>query len=319
MTLFKTQDELTEVLPNTKMLMLEKLEPYFEEVADSVLAVHIGQTLYDRIQKKYTDDGEFSDPEKALLRRLRMITAKLALAAYLPIGEVHIGDDGITTVGKGEQRTAAYDQQITRLTESLTAQAYDSLERLLTWLQSPANLVEFPEYASSEAYIRQQRGLIRRAIDFSDIYPIAGSRLTFQAIHPELLNVEEDKLLPLIGSAQYNIIKGTGTLSDEYASLKRAAQKAVVFQAVANVIQLQQNIQLDAGGLRVYQTSQNGSQNVKYYRAPTEAERKSAAGAAQARADFFWDSVGTTSAEINNPGAGDYIREFLSNGKMAMF
>ncbi len=319
MTLFKTQDELFEVLPNTKNLKLEKLEPYFEEVADSALATNIGLDLYERIASKYTNNGQFTDVEKTLLRRLRVIISKLALAAYLPIGEVLIGDDGITTVGKGEQRTAAYDQQITRLTESLTSQAYDSLERLVTWLQTPSNLTEFPEYAASEAYIRQQRGLIRRAVDFDDIYPIAGSRLTFQAIHPELLNVEEDKLVPLIGTAQYNAIKATGNLSDDYASLKRAAQKAVVFQAVANVIQLQQSIQLDAGGLRVYQTSQNGSQNVKYYRAPTEAERKTAAAAAQARADFFWDSVGTISAEIANPGAGEYIREFLTTGKMAMF
>lgn len=319
MTLFKTSEELGEVLPNTKYIMLEKLQPYFEQAADAILIPHIGEQLYERILDKYNSSPpELSDAETSLLRRLRMIISKFGLAAYLPIGEVIIGDDGITTVSKGESRTAAYDQQITRLTESLLSQAYDALERLLSWLQLSAQLAEFGEYANSAEYIRQQRGLVRRAVDFDDIYKIAGSRLTFQAIHPELLNVEEDKLLPLIGQTHYNIIKANSGLSDEYASLRRAAQKAVVFQAVANVIQLQQNIQLDAGGLRVYAASQNGSQNVKYYRAPTDQERKTAVAAAQGRADFYWDSVAMIAAEISNPGAAGFQREFLTTGKVAM-
>jgi hypothetical protein len=320
MTLFKTTDELTEVLPNTKNLDLNKLQPYFEEAADAILVPHIGQELYDRILNKFQiDQPVLSDPEKLLLRRLRVIIAKLGLAGFLPLGEVLIGDDGITTVGKGTDRTAAYDQQITRLTESLTTQAYDSLERLLTWLQVQAQLTQFPEYAGSAAYTRQQRGLVRTAVDFDDIYPIAASRLTFQALHPEMLNVEEDLLIPLTGLPRYNILKANTDMTDTYASLRRAAQKAVVFQAVANVIKLQQNIQLDAAGLRVYSTSQNGSQNVKYYRSPTDSERKIAVAAAQARADYYWDSVGTLVGEIINPEAISFQREIISNGKMTMF
>ncbi len=319
MTLFKTIEELTEVVSVSNIFVIEKVQPYFEETADAIAVPFIGQQLYDRILTKYNDDVLLSDPEKALLRRLRVIIAKFGLVAYLPLGEVIVGNDGITTVSKGENRTAAYDQQITRLSESLTNQAYDALERLLSWLEEPGQLTAFPEYATSLAYTRQQRGLIRRAVEFSDIYPISGSRLTFQAVHPELLNIEEDRLIPLIGQAHYAIVKANTSLSDEYASLRRAAQKALVFQAVANVIQLQQNIQLDAGGLRVYQTSQNGSQNVKYYRAPSDQERARAIAAAQGKADFYWDSVAEIVGEISNPEPVSFSREIIYNGKMAMF
>lgn len=317
-TLFKTLEELRELVPVSSMLSLENVQPYFADAAEAILIPHIGQALYDRILTKY-DSDQSAGLEVDLLRRIRIIIARFGIVAFLPIGETKIADDGITTVGKSADRTAAYDNQINRLNDSLISQGYDALERLLTWLQASSQLSEFPEYAGSEEYMRQQRGLIRRAIDFNDIYPIGGSRLTFQAIHPELLNVEEDKLIPLIGQTHYDTIKANSSLSDQYATLRRSSQKAVIFQAVANVIRLQQNIQLDAAGLRVYQLSQNGSQNVKFYRSPTDTERKIAAAAAQARADFYWDSAAEIVGEIINPDAGSFTREFMTTGKIAMF
>ena len=319
-TLFKTIDELIEFVPVSRLFTIENLNPYFQDAADAILIPHVSQALYDRILSKYAaENPQPSALETELFNKMRLIVARFAIVAYLPFGQVTIGDDGITTTGKSESRTAAYDQQITRLSESLLVQGYDALERLLVWLESPLRLDEFTEYKNSDEYQNQQRGLIRRATDFSNIYPISGSRLTFISIHPELMNVEEDKLKPLISRAKYELIKANAALDDDHADLRRAAQKAVVFQAVANVIALQQNIQLDSTGLRVYGTSQNGSQSVKYYRAPTDSERSAALAAAQARADVYWDSVSDILSEINNPDPIYFEREILSSGKIVMF
>ena len=131
--------------------------------------------------------------------------------------------------------------------------------------------------------------------------------------------MEEDKLIPLISRARYQQIKSGTNLDDALASLKRAAQKAVVFQSVANIIQLQQNIQLDGSGLRVYGTSANGSQNVKFYRAPTEGERSTALAAAKARADIYWDTVSETLLDIVNPDHDNFTREIITTGALTMF
>lgn len=319
MTLFKTIDELLEFVPISRQFSIENLNPFFQDAADAILIPNISQALYDRIITKYNvDNPQPTEVESQLFSKMRLIVARFAIVAYLPFGQVIIGDDGITTTGKSESRTAAYDQQIERLAESLTIQAYDALERLLVWLETPARLDVFTEYKNSAEYQNQQRGLIRRATDFSNIYPISGSRLTFIAIHPELMNVEEDKLIPLISKSQYDIIKANASLDDDHADLRRAAQKAVVFQAVANVIQLQQNIQLDAGGLRVYGTSMGGTQNVKFYRAPTDGERSRALAAAQARADVYWDKASEILSDINNPDPVIFEREIMSTGKIVM-
>lgn len=320
MTLFKTIDELRESITISGGFSLDKLAPYFQDVVDAVIVPNISQALYDQILTRYNDESSSASNEQIeLLRRTRVVIARFALVAYLPFGEVIISDDGITTVGKGSDRTAAYDQQINRLTETLLIQGHDALERLLTWLDSAEKLNLFPAYANSDEYKRQQRGLIRRAVDFSDIYPIGCSRLTFKAIYPEMLNIEEDKLIPLITRIRYDQIKTGTNLDDALASLKRAAQKAVVFQSVANVIQLQQNIQLDGSGLRVYGTSANGSQNVKFYRAPSDSERSTALAAAQARADFYWDTVSETLLDIVNPEHDNFTREIISTGPLTMF
>jgi len=320
MTLFKTIDELRESISISGGFTLDNLSPYFQDVVDAIIVPHISQTLYDQILARYNEEGlSLTNDQTELLRRTRSVIARFALVSYLPFGEVIISDDGITTVGKSADRTAAYDQQITRLTETLLTQGHDALERLLTWLDSSERLASFPDFANSDEYKRQQRGLIRRAVDFSDIYPIGSSRLTFKAIYPEMLNVEEDKLIPLISRNRYQQIKSGTNLDDALASLKRAAQKAVVFQSVANVIQLQQNIQLDGSGLRVYGTSANGSQNVKFYRAPTESERSTALAAAQARADFYWDTVSETLLDIINPEHDNFTREMITTGPLTMF
>lgn len=320
MTLFKTTEELCESITISGGLLIEYVQPYFQDVAESVIVPHISQALYDRILNKYsTDNPDFTADEAELLRRLRIVMARFGLVGYLPFGEVIIGNDGITTVGKGENRTAAYDQQITRLTESLLIQGHDALERLLTWLDNAERLTVFTEYATSDEYKRQQRGLIRRAVDFSDIYPIGSSRLTFKSIYPEMLNVEEDRLIPLISQLRYDQIKSGTNLDDSLASLKRASQKAIAFQSVANVIQLQQNIQLDGSGLRVYGTSANGSQNVKFYRAPSDSERSTALAAAQARADYYWDVVSETLLDITNPEHDNFTREIITTGPLTMF
>ncbi|GAB2780361.1 hypothetical protein GCM10027275_24880 [Rhabdobacter roseus] len=318
--LFCSTEELREFVPVGVNVTFENLKPSLLEAAESILIPYLSEELYDRILTKYqAANTEMSEPEQVLFQRMRLVVARFGLAMYVPEGEVKVTDSGISTIGKSENLTAAYDHQVLRLVESLIQKGFDALERLLTWLEAAPQLTAFPEFANSEQYTRSLRGLVRKAGQLSDIYPIGGSRMTFNSLLPELLNVEDDRLKPLIGRDKYATIKAAANLADEYDDLRRVACKAVVFQAVANVIRLQQAIQLDAGGLRVYGTTISGTNNTKFYKVPSEKDRLAAAAEAQARADFYWDEVSTLLAEINNPGGGRFEPDFLSIGGLTMF
>lgn len=284
-------DQLKEHVPVSIHLTFGNISPYIKDAEESILIPHLGEELYTNVTGQVTSGNVLEEIDQELLKKMQLVISRFALSYYIPHAEVTIGDDGITTVGKSENRTAAYDRQVTRLQESTIRQAWDALDRLMGFLEKNAD--SFPSYKDSEAYIRFQRGLIRDTKTFNDIYYIANSRLTFQAIHPELMNVEEDRLIPLITKEKYDVIHAGGTLDDNYSRLLSYARKGVIFQAVANVIQLQQNVNLDANTLRIYENSDE-----KYYKKPSERDRNEAAAKAQARADWYWDNISGIISEM---------------------
>lgn len=309
-----TLNQLKQHIPVGNSLSFETLLPYIREAEEAILAPNIGEELLTQIDN-YLQADTLTDIQKELLKRTQLVAARFALSYFIPNGEVIIGDDGITTVGKGEARTAAYDRQIVRLQESTSKQAWDSLDRLLSFLEK--NATEFPAFLESEAYTRYQRGLVRNTQTFNDIYYIANSRLTFQAIHPELMNVEEDRLIPLITREHYDIIHAGGALDENYSRLLSLSRKAIIFQAVANVIQLQQNVSLDAATLRVYGSNSAGD-NVQYYQKPTERDRNDAAAKAQARADMYFDALAEIISDIEENGDDDFTGGIMGD-QIVMF
>lgn len=294
MPLFCNIEQVREFVKFNFIFDFPTIESYLNDAEEIDLADYVGSDLITRL----VNDSNPSQIEAQGIVFCRRFVARLATLRWLPMGEVQFGNDGITTVGKGEIRTAAYDPQIARITASLSETAYKSLEQLLRWLETPSVLAELTEYANSPQRAENRRYLLKNATEFSAYYQIFGEQLTFLALRPTMGAIETHRLAPALGDLYATLKTGTG-LSDLQKKLLEACKWFLAYQTVADVLELELNVELKAGGLRVNYTAQ--FENTKYYTPPSDAQRISAQQAAARRAEKMWSAVNALLNEINPP------------------
>lgn len=290
---FERIEEVREYIKFNLNFDFKTLEPYLVD-AELQLEDYVGAELIARL-KAAINPNEIEEQALIFCRRF---LARVATVAWLPFGEVQFGNDGITTVGKGEVRTSAYDAQIARITFSLEQSAYKALEQLLRWLDTPTILTALSEYQNSEQRKENTSYLLRNATEFSKYYQIFGEQLTFVALRSTMASVETQRLAPVLGELYATLKAGTG-LSDLQKKLLEACKWFLAYQTVADVLELQQNVQLSAGGLRVNYTAQ--FENTKYFTPPSDSQRVSAQQAAARQAALLWGTVDAVLKEINPP------------------
>lgn len=294
MPLFQIIEDVREYVKFNLIFDFPTIEPYLTDAEEIDLADFVGAALITRLTNVQTPNAI----EKQAIVFCRRFVARLGTLRWLPMGEVQFGNDGITTVGKGEMRTAAYDAQIARITASLADSAFSALEQLLRWLEEPTVRTELTQYTTSAQRIENQKYLIKNATEFSKYYQIFGKQLTFFAIRPTMAAVETQRLIPALGDLYTTLKTGTG-LSDLQKKLLDACKWFLAYQTVADVLELEMNVELDAGGLRVNYTAQ--FENTKYYTPPSDKQRITAQQAAARRAEKMWSSVNAILDEINPP------------------
>ncbi|AYQ31442.1 DUF6712 family protein [Runella sp. SP2] len=292
--LLKSTEEIREYIKYNLNFDFNQIEPYLVDVEYELGRKWIGEEMLERLNEVVNNPNEIQAQTLVFARRY---VARMAAVAWLPFGEVQFGNDGITTVGKGEYRTAAYDAQIARLTQSLESSAYKALEQLLSWLEKPATLMAFTEYSSSEQRVENRRYLIKNAVEFSKYYQIFGEELTFQALRPTMAAIETLKIASMLGDELYQELKMGTELSELQKKLLEATKWFLAYSTIASVLELEMNVELNAGGLRVNFSTQ--FQNTKYYTPPSDAQRSSAQQAATRRAESMLAEMSSILQEMN--------------------
>ncbi|WP_028665943.1 DUF6712 family protein [Runella zeae] len=316
MALFKNIDDVYKHVGFNLSFEFTDIAPYLEDVEAGELIQFVGIGLYDRINNKLASDNpSLSEIEQKCLDLMRRYVSRLATVKWLPMGQVQFGRDGITTVGKSESRTAAYDQQIERIAFSLLELAASSLERLLSWLETTNSLTALTEYTNAPQRIANNKLYIKSAVEFSAYYSILDNALTFHALKPTISRIETQMVMPLLGD-MYETLKGQ--ISEPLQiKLRETVKYYIAFQTVAEVIELEQSIQLNANGLRVYYGSQYI--NAKYFMPPSEAQRLVSMQAAQRRAAMYWTQITTLLNEINGVVEAAPVVWIVSTDKIVGF
>lgn len=308
--LFANTEGIREYIKYNLNFDFEQIQPYLVDVEYELGRKYIGEEMLTRLTEAVTNPNDIETQTLVFARRY---VARMAAIAWLPFGEVQFGNDGITTVGKSEFRTAAYDAQIARLTQSLESSAYKALEQLLSWLEKPATLAAFAEYANSEQRTENRRYLIKNAIEFSKYYQIFGEELTFQAVRPTMASIETLKVASMLGEELYGKLKAGSELTDIEKKLLEATKWYLAYSTIASVLELEMNVELSAGGLRVNYTTQ--FQNTKYYTPPSDAQRSSAQQAAARRAQSIWAEISSLLQEINPTTDNEVVGSPIVEGK----
>ncbi|WP_028521966.1 DUF6712 family protein [Runella limosa] len=284
MSIFSNNNDFRGCIPANVSFSIENIEPFLVEVETTTLSQHISRELYSQVLESVSQGGE-------LLTLCRRVVAPLALVKYLPFGEVQISDVGITTVGKSADRTAAYAYQVANIEQAALTMGFNALEVLIDFLES--NSEDYPTYAESPEHTENTRLIVPNAKQFSSIYQIFNSQLTYYALRPILSNFQEDTLRKTVGDELFSEIISSN--DPDKKDLLWAAKKWLVYRTLIEAFQLQLAVEINAGGLRVNYGSMF-SNTYKYYTPPTDQQVAKALGVLKEKERLFW---GVLSGLIN--------------------
>ena len=284
MSIFSSNEDFRGCIPANISFSIENIEPFLVEVETTTLSQHISRELYEEVLTNVAQGGE-------LLTLCRRVVAPLALVKYLPFGEVQISDVGITTVGKSADRTAAYAYQVANIEQAALTMGFNALEVLISFLEE--NVDDYTVYANSPEHTENTRLIVPNAKEFSRIYQIFNSRLTYYALQPIISNFQEDTLQKTIGTELFTEML-TSQDQDKRVLLE-TAKKWLVYRTLIEAFQLQLAVELNAGGLRVNYGSMF-SNTYKYYTPPTDQQVAKAINVLKEKERLFW---GVMSGLIN--------------------
>lgn len=220
-----------------KSVTFENLRSYLEFAARDLQKI-IGPEIYQQAEEHYLSDHfhwvpptpeEGEDPEAhpeyaildELVHKIQYPLAVHAYRMYAPSSDLTHSDKG-RQIFVSEQEKPAFEWQIEKDNENLCALANKATDILLEWLDehkddpAPAEEgagqePEDPEVPSlllvwkdSDAYLASKDLFINTTEQMEDVFPIAGSRVTFLALVPFLRRCQHNEILPVIGKTRYD-------------------------------------------------------------------------------------------------------------------
>jgi hypothetical protein len=279
----------------------EKVLIHVPEVESRILTKWIGRPTLALLNNRYQADPfgvSWTDDIGQALALARICVAKLAMAKCTVFIQAQYDVEGLSTMNKNDQRTAAFEPQTNRIIRELLHAGNDALEDLLVFLES--KLAVFTAYAASDEYLNQRKGIVKTAIDFNSFAYINASRITFNTLLPTMHNIEIDRLEPQIPAVLYAMFQDvTAIFTDPIEkTLLRMCKKAVVHQTIYEALDLALNFMISENGLRVHYTANF----VDFpFSPPNEAQIDRAKKYAKLQADNAWAQIPILLNELYPP------------------
>lgn len=184
----------------------EAVKPYLENEGSDFVKEVLGSTLYKALVKAYDDAGTLDNLEekyKVLLPLVQRPLVNFAYLKYLPFGDVHVSDGGIT-VKRSETSAPASTRRVQNLMDALAETAWNAREKLVKFLY--ANADEYGWYGSrpQKAYIV---GLINFSSQVNDLANVKISAETFSRMKSSVRFIELNAIRPMILGKLFDKIK----------------------------------------------------------------------------------------------------------------
>lgn len=255
--LITSKEELADYVSFSGDLDYATLKPAIRAAQD-LLATYVGGPLLAQLS-----GDELSADQEALKPLVQAPIAHLALLKFVNSANVRITDLGVMRT-KTADSLDAFEWQLERVVMELKSGAFSGIESLLGYLA--ANLVKFPAYTASVAYLQETAQLISSAGVFGQYYDIAGSRLVFQTLLPSM-RTDEIAVRRALGAAYAGLL--TSPLSPLQAQQLDAARRALVYLTIARALR-ERLVSITDMGVQVMGISQFGT--IKFSNSPTDKQ-----------------------------------------------
>jgi len=209
-TLFSTASDIKPFINIVGTFNFESVSPYIETAQERYLNRYLGDTLLDKLLYRYNNpgeadgDAETNEALDALLPYAQKVLAKFAFYLAVPMLDVQLTSAGFAVTSNSNVSPAS-DKRVAAFRAAMEADGWDLTESMLKFLEK--NQTDYPSWVASTAYTTTYATFINTATDFDKIIRINESRLEFQKMIPDMVNVELLRIEPVISKELADAIR----------------------------------------------------------------------------------------------------------------
>jgi len=208
MTIITTINEVKQYVEVARSLKFETIKPSITTVERRFIKKHLSDALYTRLCDAYSvADNKVEDMPEVLIPLATLsqsAVSNIATSLLLSRLSISVSESGVGRLETESLKTAFQYQEV-NAKESYKSAGYDALEDILAYLEE--NKTEFSEWASSPSYIDFSKYFIQSSVQFSELYNIQQSRLTFMAVRYIMKRIEDFMVQDITGKNLFKILK----------------------------------------------------------------------------------------------------------------
>jgi hypothetical protein len=231
MLIRSTQDIKSIIGGIQKNTSWETLKPYVEQTETLCIIPIFGQPLFDVLDIE--DFTSLAQQLKNLLKKAQKAIAYSATLRALPEIYVTISDTGVQQQNP-EHSTPAAQWAFNQMKDSMLNSADECLNNLIQFLDTYSP--DFPQWASTDFYIKRKKLLIQNATELSDYVYFPNSHYAFWRMFPFFSISEKKYLHTTMGENFLQELKDNPSPSAKEAKVIQKAKEALALFAFYEAI-----------------------------------------------------------------------------------
>jgi len=201
--------EIQSLLPIGAGNSFARLKPHLANAETAYIKPLIGTEMYDEMCEFY-ENYPYVSPTTvqedcgALLLKLQHAIVHLAYYVGFDFLNISASDMGFQRIESQTSKTL-FKYQEDNLRAYFKTSGFNMLDEALVFMED--NITSFAEWAASSTYTVHKQSFLQTAPQFSAIYFINNSRLTFLRLQQHIKFVEDTVIKPVLGATTYDEIK----------------------------------------------------------------------------------------------------------------
>ncbi len=240
-SLFSNTEDIKSIINVVGTFNFDAVSPYLEPAQERYLTKYLSDDLLDALLARYNNPSE-AEPESEeevvvetnaaldlLMPYAQKVLAKFAFYLAVPKLDVQITSAGFVVTSNSSVSPAS-DKRVAAFRAAMEIDGWDMVESMLKFLEKNKN--NYPTWVASSAYTTTYETFINCADDFDKIIRINRSRLEFQNLIPDMINVELLRIEPAISSEFATVIRNeikSGEISERVNAILPNIRRAVAF------------------------------------------------------------------------------------------
>lgn len=231
--LITTTEDLQKYVEVSADLDIRSVTPSLKKAERRFIMPILG-AFYNEVQAMV--DAPTADAvELQLIDLINCATGPLAMWYYVRVGGVSVDNSGIYKP-KNNERWNLGDKEQAGLESAMLSYGLDALDDLLVFLNMPATLTKFPNYATSDPRVEHFSTLVPTASVVQKVFSMLHPQVTYRALRESIKYVEPRVADVMQEFYQYLIDKPVADLTPSEKRMRDAAERAIIYMAVSRAL-----------------------------------------------------------------------------------